>query len=815
MVLALTLIVSLFSYPTFAAETTNTTIYIKDYYNNEATYTDAIVRANAYLKSIGGGTLVFSAGDYLVKPSKIVIPSNVTWQGQGTARIYTQETSLYHVLIATEYGAKNIQIRDLVFDQSKDAALLPNISIWRGAFMFHVNGADQVVFSGNTFYTYGVCAILTQSDDTYPSQYIEVVNNKAYFERKVDQFYDVSVFNIDAKTVKIEDNYIEAKQVPNFTYSKPRTAIEVHTPNGTMDRNTTSNTEVGILHTNWPSLWKTYDASFNGTISISDNNIQKAIIGIDVFSADTIANTVTRNLTVNNNTVNLHHDANSYPARGIALSDGSTYSGSFENIQITNNKVSMTSDFDQNYVASRFYLLIPGKDVGALYMNVQANISNMNVENNYVENFPYTFLSLNRKAGDASNLHQDITVKGNTAVETSFVSSYGQTYDAAINLGNVKNVALSNNLVINKATKLIKDINEITNVNSTTYDNNFFGEAAPVVEPVVVKEVVDKAVTEVVAEEPVNGIYVSGLTAKDSIGVIGTYANGTQIYATERAKVAAGDVIKTPNGEYAKVASSSGNYIFLETAVATWVGGQQLSVFAYTAPVVAAPVVEEPVLVAPIVAAPAPAPAPTTTIVTKVVTSTSTVQVEKDSVGVIGTWANGTQIYATSRDKVVAGDIIKTPNNETAVVASSSGNYLFLETAVASWAGGQQLYVYALQTIVTETIVEEVVVLEPVVAPVVTEPVVAPVVTAPVVAPVIEPVVEEPVVVERAYVNVIGTWASTKQIYVTNIDQCQVGDTIVTPKGQKSVIKKVSGNYIYLTSGVKSWTGGQAIKLAD
>jgi hypothetical protein len=755
-------------------------ISVTDYYQTgDSDYTNAIIRADAVLKTAGGGTLVFPAGEYKIKPGKINISSNIKWQGQGTARIYTQETSLYNVAISTLYGSKNIIIENLIFDQMKDATLLPQASSSLGTFFLHVNCSDNVDIHGCTFYTYGVCAVLVQSSYSMPTNTINVSNNIAYFQRKVDVQYDVSVFNIDGRTIYVEGNYIEAIDVSGFKYSEPRTALEVHAPSGSISGNTTKNTQLGILHVNWPMLWNTYETAYIGNILIANNTITKAIVGIDVWSSNTLASTVTRNLTISGNNINLHLDSNSYPAKGISLSDGNLSNSRYENIIISGNTIQMTVDPSISDPSTKLNLVIPGQDTGALFMNVKSTIDNMTIYNNSVIDFPFSFLNLYRRnnAGE-NNVHNNINVYNNSILDSSFIRTSGNTFESAINIGNVSNISIYGNRIKNLKTILIGQLNKVVNVTGLTYTDNTFEVPAEPTAPTAV-----------------------GAT-KDYSGVIATWANSKQIYVTNSYKCTAGDIIITPNGEKASISKVSGNYIYLLNGVTQWNGGAAITAFyapenvpvttviteTIIAPATtsviepaATPVIEpaatpvvEPAATPIIEPAAAIVVAPSTASVVGSTEASSNIQ-PKIYLDVIGTWANSLQIYVTNPSQCSAGDIILTPNGEKATIAKASGNYIYLVNEVTSWYGGKAISCVSTGAVAT----------------------------------VCEPTVV--VAAGKTYTGVIGTWANSKQIYVTNASQCTAGDVILTPNGEKATIANASGNYIYLVSGVTSWYGGKEI----
>lgn len=412
----------------------------------EKDYTEAILDAHTYLSSIGGGELIFTEGDYLIRAGEIHIPSNIKWLGQGKVRLYSQEKDPYNILISTERGAKNIHIKNITFDQLGDEPFLPDINQYEGAFLFHVNDTDEVTIEQCTFYSYGVCALLVQSSYDQPSERIRVINNQAYFERKYDEFYDVSVFNVDARYVTFENNQVEGINSIGGKYWKPRCAFEVHMPVGTVLNNTSINTEVGIIHVNWPMLWDTYDEKSEGELVISGNTIQGAIVGISLWGATTLGETPTKNMQILNNLIELKLEKNYIPAQGIAVYNGGLGFSTMSNLTIAENQITMVVGSEIGNVNREMDGYIPGADVGAISLNSTNRLDTVVIRDNVVKNFPFNFLNLGLRK-DNGAVHENITVTGNLIEEVAYVRTNDKEQEAVFNVDQVKNILFEANEV--------------------------------------------------------------------------------------------------------------------------------------------------------------------------------------------------------------------------------------------------------------------------------------------------------------------------------------------------------------------------------
>lgn len=452
-------------------------ISVMDYLKGAKDSTQGIIEANTFLKNQGGGTLIFPEGDYLIKPDQIYIPSNVNWIGEGKVRIYSQEKLPYNILISTERMSKNISIRNIIFDQLEDQPYKPNVNEFKGGFILHINDADEVTIDQCTFFTYGVCAVLAQSSYESKTETITVTNNQAYFERKVNSFYDVSVFNIDGRHVFVKNNSVESLNGVGGSYWKARCGYEVHMPDGDVSNNSSLNTEVGIIHVAWPMLWNQYEVDFVGNVTIENNNISKAIIGISCWGANTLENIDSKNITIKANTINLNLEDKYIPANGIAIVNGSVGNCLFENIRIIDNIINMTVEADVQDVDKKIGLLIPGQDVGAVLCNSTNQIKGMEISGNRVTNFPFSFLNINNRSivesgNEQDKMNSNFIVKNNKIVNCAYIKTNDRQFEGLINLTNVSEIEISNNQWISKEMEAIYFAEIGINVNGLVMKNN-------------------------------------------------------------------------------------------------------------------------------------------------------------------------------------------------------------------------------------------------------------------------------------------------------------------------------------------------------
>lgn len=446
-------------------------------------YTNAIIKANNYLENIGGGVLLFSEGDYLVKPSEIFIPSNIKWLGDGKARIFSREEIGYNILISTESLSKNIIIKNIIFDQMEDKPILPDVNKFEGCFLLYAYNTENIQVEGCSFYSYGVCALLTQSFETSPSEIMEIKNNNAYFQRRINKYYDVSIFNIDARQVIATNNYTESIYNKDIKSWKARTGFEIHAPIATISENQSINTEVGIIHLNWPTLWETVDEITKSLVVIVDNSISGCIVGISVWgnSSNMIANT--ENLVISNNSINMRLENNYVPAYGISLENGDTGYGEFGNVEISNNTIEMIVDASISKPSNMYDKQIPGKNVGAVLINTNNRVDEVNITKNTVINFPFNFVNIELQ-DDRNQKHGKVSITNNSIINSGYGKSHDSKYESLINVNNIRELTINDNMIRFEKDPMFPVINFGERLDHVTMYNNSFETLS---EPVIIK----------------------------------------------------------------------------------------------------------------------------------------------------------------------------------------------------------------------------------------------------------------------------------------------------------------------------------------
>ena len=444
-----------------------------------SSWTQAIQDACAALKTIGGGTISFPAGDYLIKPLLInVSGNNIQFKGVGTARLYTTETVLWNYCIMVT--GDNVIFNNLTFDHRGDSALLPTTDPYKGAISILFFGSDYSTVRNCNFYSYAIVTVLCNNyGGAVPLQF-DYYSNNIYWQRKVDSLYDVSCVNLQARTLHYYNNNTYSIQTA-FTTWKARTGAELHFAKGYVTSNTFDGSQVGILYLPWGAESNDYDASFGADVLLNLNTITKAIIGFEMWVGISGAGRDMRNVTIENNSIGLYLANNNYskPCSGVLFYRGGSYAAEIYDVEINNNAVTMTWDTsvytNWTLVKGAFYHLVTGADTGVFCLNIQNTMKRINIHDNTIANMPYSVLNLYRRnATGGTYVHEDITYDNNDAVNCSYQYPYQDLCNACFNLGYTDTVAITNCNMSNPDIAMTEQKEELAYLTNLTYTGNTF-----------------------------------------------------------------------------------------------------------------------------------------------------------------------------------------------------------------------------------------------------------------------------------------------------------------------------------------------------
>ena len=460
---------------------TDNSIYVTDYWvGGDANWNAAIVRATAVLVAAGGGLLNFPEGDYLIAPI-VYLDTKVTWQGRGTVRLYSEETSIYNYLIYSN-AKNNVAIKNITIDQRGDSALLPTLSPYVACMGLYFSFSDEITIEDCTFYCYGILGVFIDAWDsaTEVTKNVYFKGNYMYWQRKVNSWYDVSVVHIQATSIYFEDNWIEG-MVTSMETHLPRTGFESHMPNGYIKNNTFKNCQVGALNVPWPSHWIYYNSGYSGSLSIDHNTLVNCgAYGFELWLGLKGNGRNLKNLTIEYNTIGLYLKNNQYskPATAIIFYRGSTFTAEADGVTINNNDIELT--WDTNYVANitavmyAYNYLIGGADTGTFLLNIENTLKNIEIYSNTVQNMPYSLLNVYRRNAAGTNFHENIDFHDNTSSDGSYALPYTDQMKSCFTYGAVNGITIEDNAISNPNIALLEQKDERDNVTNDTYTNNSF-----------------------------------------------------------------------------------------------------------------------------------------------------------------------------------------------------------------------------------------------------------------------------------------------------------------------------------------------------
>ena len=453
------------------------TVYITAYY--VSSWTQAIQDACAALKTLGGGTILFPAGDYLIKPSLINISgSSITLKGLGTARLYTTETALWNCCIMVT--GNDVVFDTLTFDHRGDSALLPTVKPYKGAISIWYNGSDYSSTANCIFYSYGIVTVLCDNyGSTAPLQY-DHYNNYIYWQRKVDTWYDVSCVHLETRVLHYYNNVTTCVETA-FTTWMARTGAELHFAKGYATGNTFTASQVGILYIPWAAYSNDYDPTYGADVLLNLNVMVKVIRGFEIWVSTGSNGRDIKNVTIEYNTIGLYLSANAYakPANAVYFYHVGSYTAEVYDVEIHHNVTTETRDTavypTYTSVKNAFYWLVTGADTGAYCLNLANTMRRISIHDETVIGYHYSMLNLYRRSNVGGTLvHYDISFINNAATNCSFAIPYQDLFKAFFNLGASDLVTVTGNAISNPGIALQDQEEQLAYLTNLTYTGNTF-----------------------------------------------------------------------------------------------------------------------------------------------------------------------------------------------------------------------------------------------------------------------------------------------------------------------------------------------------
>jgi len=336
-------------------------------------------------------------------------------------------------------------------------------------------------------YNYGVWAIYCEAYNsaTEVTQNFYCYNNTIYWKRwyfndaAKDVWFDVSVVHIQTKHLEYYNNYVE-----NIITSSPRiharTMAELHFPDGFVSGNTHIGGEQAFLYVAWPTTWTTYDASYVGSVIFENNTTIKTGTVALTLNANTGSGINVKNLIIRNNTFGMYLRGVLYgnPTLGVWFHKDGSWPAEMYDIEITGNTFTLTWDTSKYANIAAVKTGYDGSGTsgdGLIYMRNAHTVRRVKIENNTVNNFPFSFLHLYRADNSSGTyVHENITVKGNKINDSCYAISYSNINRACFSFGAVNGIDIQNNEVKNPNVALKGQSQEWDYITNKTYSGNTF-----------------------------------------------------------------------------------------------------------------------------------------------------------------------------------------------------------------------------------------------------------------------------------------------------------------------------------------------------
>ncbi|RAV19420.1 glycosyl hydrolase family 28-related protein [Paenibacillus contaminans] len=404
---------------------------------------DIIRAAILAVFNLGGGTLYFPPGTYIVSPSlqkrHIPLKSNVNLQGAGSSSIIKVKDNAgdYWTIFGdfqTWPNVKNVKIRGLKFDQNPQNNLTCNIDLSRT----------------DTYYWAQFCISLFDYDN--------ILVEDCIFD-PICGMNTVIMNNANSKNASVNNcqfNFVAAKGAPNYDnsavymngrrhtvtnckfYAAPGQtafgAIETHTGQSVVSGNVSDGYITGV------HIQASETSGDHADITVSNNTFTNAVHAIQLW---TYKQHSIKNVTIAGNTVSI---ANADKKRTMMVGIGAypgflpaDYTGTFENITITGNTILFQEEFVKRE-------LLEGFCYGIGFVR-ETDVKNVVISNNIIKNSPMAAIHIGntKKVGTMANLQ----IAGNVIVNAAHYPAANEAYRAAILLrSTVINAKISDNMII-------------------------------------------------------------------------------------------------------------------------------------------------------------------------------------------------------------------------------------------------------------------------------------------------------------------------------------------------------------------------------
>lgn len=372
--------------------------------------------------SMGGGTVFFPRGTYIVNPSGrtfISLRDNVNLLGEGTSSIIKIKDNAgdYGMLFSANSGQplKNVRISHLLIDQNPKGNQTCYIDrertdshYWQ--FVIGLYNYENIVVDNVTFDP--TCGINTITLNKVTAKNATITNCRFNFVMaKGNGVYDNSAIYINGRSHTVSNCIFYA--APD---QRARGAIETHTGTSVISNNVSDGYYTGI------NLQSSETSGDHSDMTVTNNTITNANQGIQFGPRFKVP---IQNVVIANNTIHLINPIhNRSLTTGISSAGSSEDIGAYDNITITGNTIMF-----QEELQLRPALTTAAYGIG-LYK--EADYSNLLISNNVIKNVPVTGIRVG--SGTKSGVAKNIQITGNMIVNAGHYPTPHEQFRAGIHL---------------------------------------------------------------------------------------------------------------------------------------------------------------------------------------------------------------------------------------------------------------------------------------------------------------------------------------------------------------------------------------------
>lgn len=393
--------------------------------------TQAVQDAIDFLSKKGGGTLMFPAGSYNVSTGNIVVKSNIKIIGVGYPRLITKSTKGYFSIFTNnKTDLENAEISGLIFDQWEELGVQPDNTSIPCCCIAFLGKCDNITVTNNLFYSIGGWTIaVTDTVDNYGSKNTYITNNRINWKQAGDgTWYDASAIYAESDGHVIEHNFIESFIGTRDAASrwKSEGGIETHGI-GTVKWNEIHNVQAGIN-----VVEHAYDKTtqLKGKREIAFNIMRGVCRGVWFWIPKKPYGI--ENVEIYSNDIQVVAEGYyaGYGAICCTLSEKSyadttnNYNGYLKDVKVYNNKFHFV---DNAYTGDEY---LEAKNVGGISFGANGIVSNVEIYNNEISNFPWPAIATFQWDNDESRYFDGFNIYHNTVCDCGY--NMANQYQSAV-----------------------------------------------------------------------------------------------------------------------------------------------------------------------------------------------------------------------------------------------------------------------------------------------------------------------------------------------------------------------------------------------